>query len=86
MVNGRRAVPYHAGWPGRPGAPSGSGASGRAVELPRPGHPPGWFDLAVTQARDAGGRVTGAVLTLVDVTAERRLAPWEQMAESLMNL
>ena len=44
------------------------------------------FDLRATPVRDDAGAVAGAVLTLADVTAARRMAEWEPVIESLLNL
>ena len=43
-------------------------------------------DLRVTPVRDEAGGIAGAVLTLHDVTAARRMAEWEPVIATLMNL
>ncbi len=40
----------------------------------------------IALARDAGGRVAGAVVALTDVTAQVRVAEWQPLVDSLMDL
>ena len=40
----------------------------------------------ITLARDASGRVAGAVVALTDVTAQVRVAEWQPLVDSLMDL
>lgn len=42
------------------------------------------YEIAL--ARDAGGRVAGAVVALADVTAQVRVAEWQPLVDSLMSL
>jgi PAS domain-containing protein len=57
-----------------------------AFEFSEPTGPRGCFILTVSPVRSADGPVTGAVLTLADVTAKRQITHWEPIVESLMNL
>jgi PAS domain-containing protein len=57
-----------------------------ALELRQPTGARSWFALTATPVRGADRTVTGAVLTLADVTAARRLSDWEPVMESLINL
>jgi PAS domain-containing protein len=55
-----------------------------AVDLA--GEPRRWVSFVVTPARDARYRVTGAIATVADVTAERQASAWGPVMESLMRL
>ena len=45
-----------------------------------------WLDVSATPIRSAANRIDGAVVTFVDVTAERNAAAWRPAIESLQRL
>lgn len=57
-----------------------------AIRHPAPDGTPRWVDVRAAPGRDAQGRVAGAVVTIEEVTARRRVGEWAPIMDSLMNL
>ena len=57
-----------------------------AIPHPEPDGRPRWIDVRAVPARDAQARVVGAVVTVEEVTARRRVGEWAPIMDSLMNL
>ena len=57
-----------------------------AIPHPAPDGTPRWIDVRATPGRDAQGRLAGAVVTVEEVTARRRVREWAPIMDSLMNL
>ena len=62
------------------------GVREEALEFPEPSARRSRLRLTITLLRSALGAVVGAVVTVADTTAERRIAQWAPIMESLTNL
>ena len=56
------------------------------IEIVTAGRPRRWVSAQVLPVRVAGRGVTGALVTLADVSARTRMRHWEPVIESLVNL
>ena len=57
-----------------------------AVAVRAPDQSCRWLDVDAVPMRDTRDGIAGALVTVVDATAGRRVAEWEPLVESLMNL
>jgi hypothetical protein len=56
------------------------------IELMATGHPRRWMSALVTPLRTPGVGVYAAFVVVSDVTAQKRMAEWSPVIETLVNL
>ena len=56
------------------------------IEVVGPGHSRRWLSAHIMPVRKPGHGIAAALVTLTDVTAPRRMAAWNPVIETLVNL